>query len=478
MRVAILVSNVVENDNNQSVMQDVEYQRNVTKYNRSNRHTYDTIPLTKTNAKKLIDKFIREEKYDVFINLCDERCAKIAAANSGIPIPDFEFVRTMEDFRFRMERLREISAPWIVKTVNSYNNSTQKVKVSNIQDLERQVKLLIETGGGDVVVVEQFIQGPEYTVLVVENPDDYAEPLALTPVRRLFSDDLIGFDDFTPTSFLSYEPVVDEKIVDRLKNYSKMIFKMLIGNGCATCDFRLNIKTDEVNFLEINTKCQVFCDDAADNSLIDGVLGIDPLGHEGFINLIIECALKRQKDMEKKIEVDYYPKKGFFIKATKDFEMGEIVFDKEPHSVSLLSKKYVEKNWSKDPILMSYFQKYYYQYGPQIYCTFEADSKDWKPINHSCDPNAWMDALAVVARRPIKKGDEITIDYATYAYSGLTDNLNEFECNCKSVKCRKIIRPSLDHALPELIEKYRGHFSTFVENLVSKRDMYNDHEIH
>uniref|UniRef100_A0A915IIY6 Uncharacterized protein n=1 Tax=Romanomermis culicivorax TaxID=13658 RepID=A0A915IIY6_ROMCU len=72
----------------------------------------------------------------------------------------------------------------------------------------------------------------------------------------------------------------------------------------------LNIKTDEVNFLEINTKCQVFCDDAADNSLIDGVLGIDPLGHEGFINLIIECTLKRQKHMEKKIEVDYYPKKG------------------------------------------------------------------------------------------------------------------------------------------------------------------------
>uniref|UniRef100_A0A915KED9 Uncharacterized protein n=1 Tax=Romanomermis culicivorax TaxID=13658 RepID=A0A915KED9_ROMCU len=38
------------------------------------------------------------------------------------------------------------------------------------------------------VVVEQFIQGPEYTVLVVENLENEADPLALTPMQCIFPD--------------------------------------------------------------------------------------------------------------------------------------------------------------------------------------------------------------------------------------------------------------------------------------------------
>ena len=61
-------------------------------------------------------------------------------------------------------------------------------------------------------------------------------------------------------------------------------------------------------------------------------------------------------------------------------------------------------------------------------------------MNHSCDPNARHEYLTdtvyrIVAVRPIRVGEQITIDYATIDQ----DNDDEpFECLCGSSKCRKV----------------------------------------
>jgi|SRR3989344_6764540 len=37
-------------------------------------------------------------------------------------------------------------------------------------------------------------------------------------------------------------------------------------------------------------------------------------------------------------------------------------------------------------------------------------------LNHSCDPNLWMqDEVTLIARRDIEKGEELTVDYAMWA---------------------------------------------------------------
>lgn len=58
-------------------------------------------------------------------------------------------------------------------------------------------------------------------------------------------------------------------------------------------------------------------------------------------------------------------------------------------------------------------------------------------INHSCQPNAAIiGTKTVIAIRPIKKDEELTIDYS------MTD-ADEFwtmTCSCGSSRCRKIIR--------------------------------------
>jgi len=64
----------------------------------------------------------------------------------------------------------------------------------------------------------------------------------------------------------------------------------------------------------------------------------------------------------------------------------------------------------------------------------EIDSDDkslsWKFINHSCEPNGYIDTdnHTYVALRDIKVGEELTFDFHTTEF----DIANPFECDCKS----------------------------------------------
>ena len=92
------------------------------------------------------------------------------------------------------------------------------------------------------------------------------------------------------------------------------------------------------------------------------------------------------------------------------------------------------------------------------------EQKDWPGIygNHSCGPNLWMkDAVTVIARRDIQRGEEITIDYAMFTVSPDWS----MECNCGSMLCRRVVTGN-DWKLRELQERYKGHFAPIVEQLI------------
>lgn len=58
-------------------------------------------------------------------------------------------------------------------------------------------------------------------------------------------------------------------------------------------------------------------------------------------------------------------------------------------------------------------------------------------INHSCEPNAYVDfqTIDLKALRNIHAGEEVTYDYCTSDW----DNEDIFDCNCGSNVCRKRI---------------------------------------
>jgi hypothetical protein len=80
-------------------------------------------------------------------------------------------------------------------------------------------------------------------------------------------------------------------------------------------------------------------------------------------------------------------------------------------------------------------------------------------VNHSCEPNCGiLGSTILVAMRHIAAGEEVTYDYAMSDGSPY----DEFACSCGAAACRGNITGD-DWSRPELIERYRGWYSSYLE---------------
>ena len=76
-------------------------------------------------------------------------------------------------------------------------------------------------------------------------------------------------------------------------------------------------------------------------------------------------------------------------------------------------------------------------------------------LNHACDANTWMlDEVALVARRDIDAGAEITTDFALWGDPGYVYTES---CRCGSKLCRGRVTGD-DGLRHEVEERYRGGF--------------------
>jgi uncharacterized protein len=87
-------------------------------------------------------------------------------------------------------------------------------------------------------------------------------------------------------------------------------------------------------------------------------------------------------------------------------------------------------------------------------------------LNHSCDPNIWMlDEVTLAARRDITADQELTADYAMWEWDEAS--VKTWLCVCGSPLCRRTIT-GRDWRLPELQNRYRGHFSPFINARIER----------
>lgn len=106
------------------------------------------------------------------------------------------------------------------------------------------------------------------------------------------------------------------------------------------------------------------------------------------------------------------------------------------------------------------------QWDTDLYSVEDRGDDDSYFINHSCDPNVWMDdAFTLVASRDIEVGEEITADYALW--EAKEQYVSLWECQCGSTSCRKRITGK-DWKLPNLQQKYRNHFSPLINKRIAE----------
>ena len=86
-------------------------------------------------------------------------------------------------------------------------------------------------------------------------------------------------------------------------------------------------------------------------------------------------------------------------------------------------------------------------------------------MNHSCDPNVWMDdAVTLSARRDIPVGTELTADYAMWEGE---EYVSPWVCRCGSADCRMRITGH-DWKDVRLRERYRNHFSPLINKWIEQ----------
>jgi D-alanine-D-alanine ligase len=279
--------------------------------------------------KPVVD-FIRalaqEGNYDVYFNLCDGadnpqedydgidvvRALEVlklpfTGANSRFYDPSREVMQSVAEangLRFargvqilnvdELEAMENLLYPLMVKHPQSFASTamTRNSRVENLQKLREQVKRICNRFGS--ARVEEFIEGPEFTVLVVDNPDDLECPFVYPPAELIFPPG----EDFLHSSvkwkeWVHLKPVKDKAIALRLMEMTRDMYLAMDGVGYARCDIRMG-PDGGLYMIEINPNCGILFK-PEDLGPADVAMEYDVNGHAGFLDRIFRAAINRNK---------------------------------------------------------------------------------------------------------------------------------------------------------------------------------------
>lgn len=423
----------------------------------------DTVFLNKLTTYKQL-KELSKQGYDIFVNLCEgylewevpsidviyslellelpftgpssklydppKELMKYLAFCENIKTPGYVLVKEISDLE---EVSSQLSFPVFVKPAKAGDSLgiDQHSLVNNKEALKIKCADILDEYGP--LLVEEYIDGKEFTVLVAANPDGHSCRV-FKPVEYRFPEG---------RSFKTYElktselhpdcnfPCEDPELEKQLRAAAEKVFNGFNGVGYARLDFRVNAK-NEIYFLEINFTCSVFYKDGYEGSA-DYILKFDGIGQSGFLHHMIAEGIARHGRKKKAYIIKGNSIAGYGIYASRDIQKGEIIFKGEGRSQRIITKRFVEKNWNEDEKL--HFRRYAYPISDEVFILWDEDPSEWAPQNHSCDPNTRFDGLNVLAINNIRKGAELTLDYADF----LDDNMEPFDCHCGTSKCRGTI---------------------------------------
>lgn len=370
----------------------------------------------------------------------------------GIDTPGYVIAGDQEDVERALDLLR---FPLIVKHPQGYASYglTRDSRVTSSAALRSLVGTMIPKWGS--VLIEEFIDGLEATVLVVENAADPAAPHAYRPIQYRFPEgETFKHYDLKWIDFhgLGTSPVEDPALDELLRRSSIDFFRGMRGTGYGRCDVRVG-EDGRAYMLEINPNCGLYYP-PEDPGSADLILAADPEGHAGFTARIVDAALARHARGRRAWRVLPRASGDYGVFALRDIAENETVMAWEEEAHHLVTRSRVERMW--DDRHRNWFVRYAWPLTDEVFVMWSGDPREWRPVNHGCDPNAWLEGLDLVARRPIRRGEEILVDYATF----YDETMTPFECTCGAAACRGRIRG--DDYLLDLVDRYEGHLSDHV----------------
>ena len=192
--------------------------------------------------------------------------------------------------------VKNLRYPIMVKHHRSYGSTgmIRESKVETLEQLHEQVERICAEFGA--ARMEEFIEGKEFNVFVVENPDDFDSPIAYPPTELIFPPGeefwhtVVKWDASLPFSF---KQVIDPKLITRLQDIGIRMFKAMNGVGYGRCDIRMN-EQGELFVLEINPNPAIMLK-PEEYGPADYMILYDPGGYKVFFDRLFRVTRIRHQ---------------------------------------------------------------------------------------------------------------------------------------------------------------------------------------
>src|SRR4026208_428540 len=163
-----------------------------------------------------------------------------AAEANGIGFAKGYRVKSVEEAERLVKNLRY---PIMVKHPKSYGSTgmIRESRVDTPEQLTEQVQRVCAEFGA--ARMEEYIVGKEYNVLVVDNPDDFSQPIAYPPAELVFPPGeefwhtVVKWDTSLPFNF---KQVTEPELIARLQDIGIRMFKAIGAVGYGRCDVRMS----------------------------------------------------------------------------------------------------------------------------------------------------------------------------------------------------------------------------------------------
>ena len=410
-------------------------------------------------------KALRYKGYDIFVNLCEgylewevpsidviytldllelpytgpttklydppKELMKYVAYCESVPTPAYVLIGSEAEIGEAVSRLR---FPLFVKPAKAGDSLGVDAKslVHTREALAEKVKDTLEEY--PQLLIEEYVDGREFTILIAANADGKTAT-TFKPVEYIFPEGFAFKTYALKTSELHPNaniPCSDPAIERQLPESAEKIFRGFNGKGYARLDFRMDA-AGRLYFLEINFTCSVFYSNGYEGSA-DFILQYDGIGQAGFLRHMIGEGMARYQRIQKKYIVKGNAIAGYGIYATRPIAANELIFSGEGRSQRIVTRRFVAEHWPDKEKLT--FRRYAYPLSNEVFLLWDDDPTEWAPQNHSCQPNTAYDGLNVIALTPIRTGQELTLDYASF----LDEHMQPFECHCGAPNCRKLVK--------------------------------------
>ncbi|MFI5245855.1 MAG: hypothetical protein ACHQQR_11545 [Gemmatimonadales bacterium] len=270
---------------------------------------------------------LRRQGFDVFVNLCEgepdwdipsidvihsldrldlpytgptaelyhppKDLMKRVARRAGVAVPESVLAKSAGDVARAAKTLR---FPLFVKP--NYGGESLGIDAKSICANETQLacrgQAIIDEF--DEAIIDEFVAGREFSVLVSGSPDPREEPLALRPLEFLFPPGerfktyLLKASQYLPDNNV---PVTDAALDRGLRAAALAVFRGFDGVGYCRMDFRLG-EDAVVRLIDVNFTCSVFYA-AGSYGTADYILAHDGLGQAGFLRRIIDEGIARHR---------------------------------------------------------------------------------------------------------------------------------------------------------------------------------------